>query len=117
MSSEWIQHNKDLGSSAARAAVAAIEETRSQIVAANLAALLLTGLVFAVAVIAPGMLTRATTDAPGKTEQPVLANVQPDHGGLVRLTADRSGHYRTEAEINNRTVSQVSTSVPHRISG
>ncbi len=68
------------------------------------AVLLLTGLVFAVAVIAPGILTRATTDAPGKTEQPVLANVQPDHGGLVRLTADRSGHYRTEAEINNRTV-------------
>ena len=45
VSSEWIQYNKDLGSSAARAALAAIEETRSQILAANLAALLLTGLI------------------------------------------------------------------------
>ena len=69
------------------------------------AVLLLTGLVFAMAVIAPGLLTRATqTGAPDKAEQPVLANAQPDHGGLVRLNADRSGHYWTEAEINNRMV-------------
>ena len=69
------------------------------------AVLLLTGLVFAMAVAAPCLLTRATqTGAPGKAEQPVIANVQPDHGGLVRLSADRSGHYQTEAEINNRMV-------------
>ena len=45
MSSEWIQYNKELGSTAARAALEAIEETRLQILAANLAALVLTGLV------------------------------------------------------------------------
>jgi two-component system, sensor histidine kinase and response regulator len=45
MSSEWIQYNKELGSTAARAALGAIEETRLQILAANLAALVLTGLV------------------------------------------------------------------------
>jgi signal transduction histidine kinase len=45
VSSEWIQYNKELGSTAARAALRAIEETRLQILAANLAALVLTGLV------------------------------------------------------------------------
>jgi PAS domain S-box-containing protein len=45
LSSEWIEHNKELGNSAARAALAAIEGTRSQILAANVAALVLTGLV------------------------------------------------------------------------
>jgi PAS domain S-box-containing protein len=44
-SSEWIQYNKDLGNSAAQAALAAVEDTRSQILAAIVAALLLTGLV------------------------------------------------------------------------
>jgi aspartyl protease family protein len=69
------------------------------------AVLLLTGLVFAVALIAPDMLTRTTQiGGPGKAEEPVLAKVQPDHGGLVRLNADRSGHFQTDAEINNRIV-------------
>jgi two-component system sensor histidine kinase/response regulator len=45
ISSEWIQHNKDLGTTAARAALAAVEQTRLQILAANLAALVLTGVV------------------------------------------------------------------------
>lgn len=69
------------------------------------AVLLLAAMVFAMAIVAPGMLTRATqTAAPDKSEEPALANVQPDHGGLVRLSADRNGHYLTEAEINNRPV-------------
>jgi len=42
--SEWIQYDKELGSSAARAAQATIDETRTQILAANAAALLLTGI-------------------------------------------------------------------------
>src|SRR5688572_21543732 len=42
--SEWIQYDKELGSGAARAAQAAIDETRTQILAANAAALVLTGL-------------------------------------------------------------------------
>jgi two-component system, sensor histidine kinase and response regulator len=45
LSSEWIQYNKELGSTAARAALGAIEETRLQILAANLAALVVTALV------------------------------------------------------------------------
>jgi methyl-accepting chemotaxis protein len=45
MSSEWLRYNKELGSTAARAALGAIEETRLQILAANLAVLVLTGLV------------------------------------------------------------------------
>ena len=45
VSSEWIQYNKDLGTTAARAALDAIDATRSQILAVNVAALLLTGLV------------------------------------------------------------------------
>jgi aspartyl protease family protein len=69
------------------------------------AVLLLAGLMFAIAVVAPEMLTRATQTAPsGKADEPVLASTQPDHGGLVRLSSDRGGHYHTEAEINNRVV-------------
>jgi PAS domain S-box-containing protein len=45
VSTEWIQYNKDLGSTTARAAIAAIEGMRSQILALNLAALGLTALV------------------------------------------------------------------------
>ena len=45
VASEWIQYNKDLGTSAARAALEAIEQTRSQILVVNLTALVLTGLV------------------------------------------------------------------------
>ena len=42
--SEWIEYNRDVGSRAARAALDAIEKTRTQIIAADLIALLLTGL-------------------------------------------------------------------------
>ncbi len=45
ISSEWIQYNRDLGTTAARAALEAIDQTRTQILAANVAALLLTGAV------------------------------------------------------------------------
>src|SRR5262249_31794725 len=44
VSSEWIEYNKDLGTSAAVAARGAIEQTRSRMLAADTAALLLTGL-------------------------------------------------------------------------
>jgi len=43
VSSEWIEYNRDLGSSAAQSALAAIERTRSEMLVANVAALLLTG--------------------------------------------------------------------------
>ncbi|HMF98761.1 MAG TPA: response regulator [Vicinamibacterales bacterium] len=44
VSSEWIQYNRDVGSSAARAALDAIDDTRSRTLFFNWAALLLTGL-------------------------------------------------------------------------
>ena len=59
------------------------------------AVLLLTGLVFAMAVVAPGLLTRATqTGAPDKAEQPVLANAQPDHGDPAGPDEGSSGDPR-----------------------
>jgi two-component system, sensor histidine kinase and response regulator len=42
--SEWIEYNRDVGSRAAHAALDAIDRTRSQIIAADVIALLLTGL-------------------------------------------------------------------------
>ncbi|HET9233428.1 MAG TPA: PAS domain S-box protein, partial [Candidatus Eisenbacteria bacterium] len=47
---EWIQYNKELGSSAAQTAQAAIDDTRSHIVAANSVALLLTAILGALTV-------------------------------------------------------------------
>ena len=44
ISSEWIEHNRGLGNNAARAALEAIEQSRWKILAADAAALLLTGL-------------------------------------------------------------------------
>jgi PAS domain S-box-containing protein len=43
VSSEWIEYNRGLGSNAAQAALVEIDRTRSQITAADFAALLLTG--------------------------------------------------------------------------
>ena len=45
VSEEWVQYNKDLGTNAARDALAAIDTTRSRILLVNLAALLLTGII------------------------------------------------------------------------
>jgi two-component system, sensor histidine kinase and response regulator len=44
VSSEWIEYNRDLGSTAARSALSAIEQTRLEMLAADVAAFLLTGL-------------------------------------------------------------------------
>jgi HAMP domain-containing protein len=44
VSSEWIEYDRELGSSAARSALSAIEQTRLEMVVADVAALLLTGL-------------------------------------------------------------------------
>jgi len=69
------------------------------------AVLLLVGVAFAAAVMVPGLLERLVpVKAPGEGE-PVVQTAQPssaDHGGTVRLTADRSGHYYTDIEINLR---------------
>ena len=90
LSGEWIQHNKELGNSAARAALAAIEETRSQILAANVAALLLTGLVgfltFRRIVTPIQALERSVkTVAGGDYTQPVpFTQATDETGGLAR---------------------------------
>ena len=72
--------------------------------------LLLAGMALMVAFIAPDMLTRLAEDRSGNpapaVEQAAVA-VPVDHGGIVRLQADRSGHYFTEAEINHRPLQML----------
>lgn len=69
--------------------------------------LFLVGLAVAIAVLAPEYLTRiaersdtAAVAVPADPAPPASA----DHGGLVRLRADRRGHYVTEIEINGHPV-------------
>lgn len=70
------------------------------------AVLLFAGLMIAVGVFAPGMLERAaesavrTEPAEPAEERESAASLQ--HGGLVRLQADRNGHYFTDIEVNHR---------------
>jgi len=72
------------------------------------AVLLLTGLVIAVAVMAPEFLTRLAQSSPPAASansveaEPPAANA--DHGGIVRLRADRNGHYVTTIEANHRAL-------------
>lgn len=72
------------------------------------AVLLFAGLMIAVGVMAPGMLERAAESAARQEarqpadEPPNAASASADHGGVVRLRADRNGHYFTEIEINHR---------------
>lgn len=69
------------------------------------AVLLLVGVAFAAAVMVPDLLDRVAPGKPVETESAQTA--QPsntDHGGVVRLSADRSGHYSTDIEVNGRSV-------------
>jgi aspartyl protease family protein len=72
------------------------------------AVLLLVGLVVATAMVAPEMLTRLTRGGgesqAARPPAPAPSAAAVDHGGLVRLNADRSGHYFTQVEINHRPV-------------
>jgi aspartyl protease family protein len=70
------------------------------------AVLLLAGLAAAVALFAPDYLARIAGDGgraavvvPAESE---AARTGADHGGTVRLSADRNGHYFTDVEINSR---------------
>ena len=69
------------------------------------AVLLFVGLVIAVAVVAPDLLSRLAQDTPPSasalSEERAPAS---DHGGIVRLRADRNGHYVTKIEANNRSL-------------
>jgi aspartyl protease family protein len=68
--------------------------------------LLFVGLVLAVALAVPSLLPSpaeraesATTARPAPAPSPPAST---DHGGIVRLAADRNGHYVTDIEINYR---------------
>lgn len=71
--------------------------------------LLLVGLVIAVALFAPDYLSRLVEQREtAAVATPDESRAQPsDHGGLVRLSADRNGHYVTEIEINNRNLNAL----------
>jgi PAS domain S-box-containing protein len=90
LAGEWIHYNKDLGTAAAAAAIAAIDGTRSQILAVDLAALGLTALVgfltFRRIVTPIQALERSVkTVAAGDYTQSVPFTDAPDEtGGLAR---------------------------------
>jgi signal transduction histidine kinase/CheY-like chemotaxis protein/HPt (histidine-containing phosphotransfer) domain-containing protein/HAMP domain-containing protein len=85
---EWIQYNTDLGSRTARDALAAIEGTRSQILAANVTALLLTGLIGVLTVrriVKPiqGLERSVTRVAAGDYTQPIPFTDATDETGVL----------------------------------
>jgi aspartyl protease family protein len=71
--------------------------------------LLLAALIAALAYAAPDYLSQLA----GKRENPTAAStevVRPaptDHGGIVRVAANRSGHYVSEIEVNNRSLTAM----------
>jgi aspartyl protease family protein len=65
------------------------------------AVLLFAALVVAVAAFVPDFLGRIASSSPPKTEEVAMA-MSSDHGGVVRLKADRNGHYSTRIEANNQ---------------
>jgi aspartyl protease family protein len=67
------------------------------------AVLLFAALVVAVAAFVPDFLARIAASNPPKTQEVAVA-VSADHGGTVRLKADKSGHYSTKIEANNQSL-------------
>jgi aspartyl protease family protein len=65
------------------------------------AVLLFAALVVAVAAFVPDFLGRIASSSPPKIEEVAVA-MSADHGGVVRLKADRNGHYSTRIEANNQ---------------
>jgi aspartyl protease family protein len=71
--------------------------------------LLLAALIAAVAYAAPDYLSQFT----GKREPATVASTEEtrpasaDHGGIVRVAANRSGHYVSEIEVNNRPITAL----------
>jgi two-component system sensor histidine kinase/response regulator len=90
LTGEWIQYNKELGTSAARSAVDAIHGTRTQILVANIAALFLTGLVGFVTfrrIVTPiqSLERSVKTVAAGDYTQPVpFTEATDETGSLAR---------------------------------
>lgn len=70
--------------------------------------LILTGMVVAAAMFAPGFLDRHIDR---KSQAPVAMNISApapaNYGGNVHIAADRGGHYRTEIQVNGRPASAL----------
>jgi PAS domain S-box-containing protein len=90
LTGEWIQYNKELGTNAARSALEAIDATRTQILVANVAALLLTVLVGFLTyrrIVTPiqALERSVKTVAAGDYTQPVpFTQATDETGGLAR---------------------------------
>lgn len=72
--------------------------------------LVLAVLAVAAALFAPDYLARLAEEreaAAAATAADPHASSPVDHGGIVRLSADRRGHYITEIEINNRNLNAL----------
>jgi aspartyl protease family protein len=71
--------------------------------------LLLAALVAGIALAAPDYLSqfpgKREAATAGSTEE--VARAPADHGGIVRVTANRSGHYVSEIEVNTRPVTAM----------
>ncbi len=70
--------------------------------------LLLAALIAALAYAAPDYLSQLV----GKRETPTAASTEvapapAEHGGIVRVAANRNGHYVSKIEVNNRPVTAM----------
>jgi aspartyl protease family protein len=70
--------------------------------------LLLAALIAALAYAAPDYLSQLV----GKRETPTAASTEvapasTEHGGIVRVAANRNGHYVSKIEVNNRPVTAM----------
>lgn len=70
--------------------------------------LYMAGAAVAVAIYAPDLasrlLTQATASRPAPAVMSTSAPKQVSYGGTTRISADRSGHYQTDVQINGRPV-------------
>jgi aspartyl protease family protein len=76
------------------------------------AVLFLAGLALAIALTAPDYVMRlldrvqdSAVARPSGAPPPAVASA--DHGGIVRIPADPSGHYVSDIEVNGRTLNAV----------
>jgi aspartyl protease family protein len=76
------------------------------------AVLIIAGLTVAIALTAPSYFSRfiersqdSAVARPSGVTAPMAVNA--DHGGIVRIPADPSGHYVSDIEVNGRTLNAV----------
>jgi aspartyl protease family protein len=72
------------------------------------AVLVLAAIVVALALAAPEYLSKLAVKRPTvAVAVPEETRAPADHGGIVRVAANRSGHYVSEIEINNRPMTAL----------